>query len=146
MCQSNYLSKDNEIDRYISVVNMEKYKNLYPSELSGGMQQRTSIARAFAYDGDMILMDEPFKTLDLSLKLNIIKSFIELWRSKPVTTIFVTHDIHEALLLGNKIYIMSKIPSQVIGEFDIHKPIYSRSLSDSYLIDFEKKILNLIIE
>lgn len=79
----------------------------YPSELSGGMAQRVAIARAFAYPGKLLLMDEPFKGLDYSLKKRILDLFLRIYDNDRRTTVFVTHDIDEALLLADKIVVLS---------------------------------------
>lgn len=81
-------------------------KDNYPPSLSGGMAQRLSLARAFAYKSDILLMDEPFKGFDISLKKRIINVFSELYSADRKTTILVTHDIDEAILLGDKIIVL----------------------------------------
>ena len=80
----------------------------YPNELSGGQAQRVSIARAFLYPSNVILMDEPFASLDLKLKLSMAKTFVETQRKEGRTAIFVTHDIDEALMLSNRIIVLKK--------------------------------------
>ncbi|MFO7827539.1 MAG: ABC transporter ATP-binding protein [Bacteroidales bacterium] len=105
--------------RYSQLVELDKFNNFYPSKLSGGMKQRVAIARAFSYPSDIILMDEPLKALDLKLKLTLMKSFRRLWQTDKRTVIFVTHDIDEALLLGNDIYVFSKAPVEIKKKFVI---------------------------
>ncbi|MCT4596954.1 MAG: ABC transporter ATP-binding protein [Vallitalea sp.] len=97
-------------NKYLDIVKLSQYKEYYPKQLSGGMKQRVSIARAFAYKSEVLLMDEPFKGLDTSLKLDLIKSFIQLWEEDKRTVLFVTHDIEEALLLSDYIYIFKGRP------------------------------------
>ena len=93
---------------------------MYPSQLSGGMCQRVSIARAFAFPSEIMLMDEPFSSLDLALKKNIMERFLSLWKMKTRTVIFVTHDIDEALTLSDDIFIFSKSPVSVLSHnYDI---------------------------
>lgn len=101
------------IKKYISMVGMEDYLNFYPETLSGGMKQRVSIARAFAYGGKIMIMDEPFKALDLKNKLQLIKDFKKLCIDNEVTVIFVTHDIDEAIELGDYIYVLSEKPAYI---------------------------------
>lgn len=95
-----------EIREMLQLLKIEDKMYRYPRELSGGEAKRVSIARAFLYDGDVILMDEPFSSLDLSLKLDLIRYFSDLWAKKSKTVLFVTHDVDEALLLAHEIYIM----------------------------------------
>jgi NitT/TauT family transport system ATP-binding protein len=94
-------------NRYIDLVGLTDYKDYYPFEISGGMEQRVSIARAFAYPSEILIMDEPFKSLDFKLKNNLMNAFIDLWEIDKRTVIFVTHDIDEASYLGNKIFILN---------------------------------------
>jgi len=107
---------EKKIDDYLSLVNMKDYKNHYPNQLSGGMQRRVSIARAFCYPGDLLLMDEPFKGLDQELKLAIMNDFKRLWQEDKKTVIFVTHDKDEALHLGNHIVYLDGLPLEVTNE------------------------------
>lgn len=99
-------ASDEKIDEMLDKLKILDKKNTYPLKLSGGESKRVSIARAFLYDGEIILMDEAFSSLDLSLKLNLIDFFIGLWKQKPKTVLFVTHDVDEALLLGQEILIL----------------------------------------
>jgi NitT/TauT family transport system ATP-binding protein len=103
---------------FMSMVGLEKEEHLYPSQLSGGMKQRVSIARAFAYPGTLILMDEAFQNLDSYLKYNILNSFRKIWEMDRRTVIFVTHDIDEALFLGQKIVILGGAPLSTIRIID----------------------------
>ncbi len=97
---------ENITNKYISIVGLKNFKDYYPDKLSGGMKQRVSIARAFAYPSDILIMDEPFKSLDFKLKKSLIVSFVKLWEIDKRTVMFVTHDVEEAALLGNVIYIL----------------------------------------
>lgn len=101
------------IDRYLKIVNLERYKNYYPKNLSGGMRQRISLLRAFVYPSEILLMDEPFKSLDINNKEIAIEIFKELRKLKKKTCILVTHDIDEAIMLGDKIIILSNKPTKV---------------------------------
>jgi NitT/TauT family transport system ATP-binding protein len=100
--------------KFIHLVGLEKEEDLYPWQLSGGMKQRVSIARAFAYPGSLILMDEAFQSLDSVLKYNILDSFLRIWKEDGRTVIFVTHDIDEAIKLGQEIIFLKYNPLQII--------------------------------
>ena len=95
-------------DKIIDIVGLNNFKDYYPDKISGGMAQRVSIARAFAYPSQILLMDEPFKSLDIKLKEKLIGSFFYLWEMDKRTVIFVTHDIDEAAYLGDEIFILSE--------------------------------------
>ncbi len=101
------------IDRYLKLVNLEEYKYYYPKELSGGMRQRISILRAFAYPSNVLIMDEPFKSLDIKSKSIVIQFFKNLRTVENKTCILVTHDIDEAIELGDKIAIFTDKPTKV---------------------------------
>jgi NitT/TauT family transport system ATP-binding protein len=93
-------------DKLIDIVGLKSFKYYYPDKISGGMAQRVSIARAFAYPSEILLMDEPFKSLDIKLKKKLIDSFFYLWELDKRTVIFVTHDVDEAAYLGDEIFIL----------------------------------------
>lgn len=97
----------------LRMVGLEKEEKLYPSQLSGGMKQRVSIARAFAFPGTLILMDEAFQSLDNTLKYNILNSFQDIWKKDRRTVIFVTHDKDEALFLGQQIILLGDNPLRI---------------------------------
>jgi NitT/TauT family transport system ATP-binding protein len=105
------------VDEYISLVQLDKFSNYYPSALSGGMKQRVSLARAFSYKSDIILMDEPFKALDYKLKNNLIEEFVKLWEKDKRTVIFVTHDVDEALQIGHQMFLFSNPPVKILDQF-----------------------------
>lgn len=100
--------------KFIRLVGLEKEEMRYPSQLSGGMKQRISIARAFAFPGKVILMDEAFHSLDNALKYNILDSFLQIWKEDGRTVIFVTHDIGEATRLGQHIVFLNHNPLKII--------------------------------
>lgn len=105
------------------------------------MKQRVAIARAFAYPSDIILMDEPLKTLDFKLKQTLMKAFGKLWQLDKRTVLFVTHDVEEALTLGNDIYLFSKQPVTIKQKFTINTPIAERSIDSDELVQLKRNIL-----
>lgn len=92
---------------------LEGLEQSYPAQMSGGQQQRVSLARAFAIDSELLLLDEPFSALDAFTRETAQELFLENWQRHPVTAVFITHDIEEALLLGHKIVIMKGQPGKV---------------------------------
>ena len=105
--------KDEIVERNLSIVGLQDFSRFYPGQLSGGMKQRVAIARAFCYPSNLILMDEPLKTLDPKLKWGLMKTFLNLWREDQRSVIFVTHDVDEALVLGEEIFVFSRPPVKV---------------------------------
>lgn len=101
------------INNYLELVGLEEYKNYYPKDLSGGMKQRINILRAFIYSSKMLIMDEPFKSLDMYNKQIVMDFFKELMAAKNRTCIMVTHDMEEAFTLGDRIVILTDKPARV---------------------------------
>lgn len=110
-----YNAEETEIitNQYLDMVGLKDYAHYYPRQLSGGMKQRVAIARAFAYPADILLMDEPFKGLDLELKTVLIQSFLKLWSQDKRTVVFVTHDFDEAMSFAHYIYILEGRPLKI---------------------------------
>ncbi|UOQ44006.1 ABC transporter ATP-binding protein [Halobacillus salinarum] len=107
---------------YLAKVGLDKFANLYPKELSGGMKQRVSIARAFANDPEILLMDEPFAALDEQNKFILQEELLNIWSETKKTVLFITHSIDEALLLSDRILLMSAQPGKIVEEKSIDLP------------------------
>ena len=133
--------REKKAERFIRMVELVDFADFYPSKLSGGMRQRVNIARAFAFPSDIILMDEPLKGLDIKLKLNLIRTFSRIWQSDKRSVIFVTHDVDEALLLGNEIIVLSQAPVRIITKKKITTPLSGRSLDSDDLKELKQKLL-----
>lgn len=123
------------IDRYLKLMNLEKYKYYYPRELSGGMRQRISILRAFAYPSKILIMDEPFKSLDINNKQIVIELFKKLRTVQKKTCILITHDIDEALDLAEKIVILSDKPGKVKATIENRVILNEKDKKRIYLKD-----------
>jgi NitT/TauT family transport system ATP-binding protein len=115
---------------WLEKVGLAEYADSYPSELSGGMQQRVGLARALAVDPGTLLMDEPFGSLDAQTKHELQTHLLELWSTEQKTILFVTHDIDEAIYLADRILVLSAKPATVVGEttVDIDRPRWTRRL------------------
>ncbi len=107
---------------YLKKTGLEKFSTLYPKELSGGMKQRVSIARAFANDPEILLMDEPFAALDEQNKFILQEELLSIWSETGKTVLFITHSIDEALLLSDRILLMSSQPGRIIQEIKVDMP------------------------
>jgi NitT/TauT family transport system ATP-binding protein len=105
------------INTYLELVELREYSGFYPDSLSGGMKQRVSLARAFCYPSDVILMDEPFQSLDIKLRASLTERFLKLWEKEKRTTLFVTHHAEEALGIGKNVILLSQKPVEVSGQF-----------------------------
>lgn len=98
---------------FLDLMGLRSELSRYPHQLSGGMKQRVAIARAFAYPSSLILMDEAFQGLDLGLKQHILDRFKEIWQENRRTVVFVTHDVDEALMIGQEIMVLNGPPVSV---------------------------------
>jgi NitT/TauT family transport system ATP-binding protein len=103
----------------IDLVGLKGFENHFPWELSGGMQQRVAIARALAYEPKVLLMDEPFGSLDALTRLELEDALLGLWAALKTTIVFITHDIEEAIYLSDRIWVLSRRPSEIIEELPI---------------------------
>ncbi|MCC7040390.1 MAG: ABC transporter ATP-binding protein [Burkholderiales bacterium] len=106
----------------IALVHLSGFEEKYPSELSGGMQQRVSIARALAIDPRILLMDEPLGALDEMTRHTMQEELLQIWASKKKTVVFVTHSVSEAILLSDRIVIMGARPGRIVREYRIDIP------------------------
>jgi NitT/TauT family transport system ATP-binding protein len=114
--------KVQQAESAIKAVGLTKFANHYPWQLSGGMQQRVSIARALAFDPHLLLMDEPFGALDEIVRDKLNQQLLELWDRTGKTVVFVTHSIPEAVFLSTKIIVMSPRPGRIIDVIDTNLP------------------------
>lgn len=109
-------------DDLLGVVGLGAFADTYPQALSGGMQQRTAIARVLANDPGVMLMDEPFAALDAQTRFMMQTYLLDIWTRIPKTILFITHDIDEALLLADRIALMSAAPGTVLANLDVDLP------------------------
>ncbi|MDR3186130.1 MAG: ABC transporter ATP-binding protein [Christensenellaceae bacterium] len=131
------------MNTFLELVGLDSAKNLYPREMSGGMKQRLVIARAFVYPSDILLLDEPFKALDVNLRCELIKLFLKLWTNDKRTTIFVTHDITEAMAVADNIYVFGNKPLSTLKQTTIEAP--RNKMIDAHTIyDNADKMLKLL--
>jgi NitT/TauT family transport system ATP-binding protein len=132
--------RDEVVRRCIGLVGLSRHENKYPDELSGGMKQRVQIARSIANDSEILIMDEPFGALDAQTRRLMQKEVIGIWRETGKTVLFVTHDIQEAVFLGQKVSIMSRAPNATIIEtIEIGAP-YPRKIGDTQVSAFIQHI------
>ena len=123
-------------DKYIKLVQLEDFANAHPKELSGGMKQRVAIARAYAVNPAILLLDEPFGALDAQTRTQLQSELLDTWQKERKTCMFITHDIEEAIILAERIVIMSARPGRIkeIVNVDIPYPRDQKTkMSDEFL-------------
>jgi len=110
------------VERVLSLVGLQDFRRSYPRQLSGGMQMRTSIARALVTEPSLLLMDEPFCALDEITRERLDRELADLWSRERLTILFVTHSIYEAAFLSTRVLVMSSRPGRIFGEVSINTP------------------------
>lgn len=130
--------------KYIKAVGLEGFENSYPKELSGGMKQRVAIARAYAANPEVLLMDEPFGALDAQTRVQLQTELLNTWEKEKKTCFFITHDVDEAIILAQRVIIMSARPGRIkkIVDIDIPYPRTQETKSDSHFLELKAEIWN----
>jgi len=108
--------------RFVEMVGLSRFAGAYPHQLSGGMKQRVAIARVLANDAELVLMDEPFGALDAMTRENLQQELLDIWARTRLTVIFVTHAIEEAILLADRVVVMSAGPGRIVADERISLP------------------------
>jgi ABC-type nitrate/sulfonate/bicarbonate transport system ATPase subunit len=121
-----------KVDEIIEIVGLRGYEGYFPHQISGGMKQRVAIARAFAIDADLILMDEPFVSLDQPTRERMQREVLHTWEHRRRTVVFVTHNLEEAVFLGDRVIVLSAKPARLIANVDVSLPRPRNPLSPEF--------------
>ena len=134
--------------RYLARVGLRGFEKVYPKELSGGMMQRVAIARALANDPAVLLMDEPFGALDAKTRALMGEMLVRLWEGAAKTVLFVTHDIEEALFLGDRVFVMTARPGRIREEIRVPlpRPRTVDMLTSDTFVALKRRVMDLIRE
>jgi NitT/TauT family transport system ATP-binding protein len=130
------------IERVLSAVGLTEFRDFYPRQLSGGMQQRASIARAFCIDPDILLMDEPFSALDELTARKLRQSLLGLWEKFRTTIVFVSHNAFESTFLADRILVMGQ--GKITHEIDLRDAPRPRSYDDTGLFETSKRVIRTL--
>ena len=138
-------TRQREAQRLLDLVQLPTMAERLPRQLSGGQQQRVALARALAIKPSILLLDEPFAALDAQTKLEMQEELVAIWQKRRCTIVFVTHSVDEALVLGNKIVVMTRRPGRIreAVNFDLPRP---RDITSPEFNDAKRHILSLIRE
>ena len=133
-------------DQYINLIGLSGFQNHYPHELSGGMQQRVAIARVLVNQPEILLMDEPFGKLDAQTRATTQILLLNVWEKIRPTILFITHDIDEAIFLGDRILVMSRRPGKIMKEFKVtlNRPRDYEIIATLAYLEIKREILNLL--
>lgn len=110
---------DDRVKLWLSKLGLASFADHYPSQLSGGMRQRVAIARAMVVESEILLMDEPFAALDAQLRRVLQEELLNLWQDMRRTVLFITHNLDEAILLGDRVVVMSGRPGRIIADYEV---------------------------
>ena len=134
------------VDHYLAEVNLLGFADNFPKQLSGGMMQRVAIARALANDPQILLMDEPFGALDSQTRHQMQRLLLRVWEHSKKTVVFVTHDIDEAILLGDRVFVMGAKPGRIRKVLDIplERPRHLGVEMEPEFIALKREILDLL--
>ena len=131
--------------RVLAMVGLGSYASLYPHQLSGGMQQRTAIARAFAIDPDVLLMDEPFSGLDEFTARDLRQQLLDIWGQTHKTIVFVTHNSFEATFLADRILLITRRPARVFAEIPVALP-RPRDYDDPRVFEVNRAVVTTFLQ
>ena len=134
--------------KYIKAVGLEGFEHAYPKELSGGMKQRVAIARGYAVNPQVLLMDEPFGALDAQTRVQLQSELLNTWEHEKKTCFFITHDVDEAIILAQRVIIMSARPGRIkkIVDIDIPYPRTQATKTDPRFLELKTEIWNEVYQ
>ena len=134
--------------KYIESVGLKGFEDAYPKELSGGMKQRVAIARAYAATPEVLLLDEPFGALDAQTRVQLQTELLNTWEQEKKTCFFITHDVDEAIILAQRVIIMSARPGRIkrIVNIDIPYPRTQETKSDPHFLELKAEIWNQVYQ
>lgn len=138
--------RDHAADAILKLVGLSRFETFYPAQLSGGMQQRVEIARVLINQPRVLLMDEPFSALDAQTRGMMQEVLLDIWSKIPTTTVFVTHDIDEALFLADRIVVMSARPGRVIEDIVLPfaRPRGQDLVTESEFVRLKRHVMQLL--
>lgn len=143
--KARHIYKENKelVNEYIRLVGLEGFEKSYPHQLSGGMQQRASLARALVGHPSVLLLDEPLGALDAFTRMKLQDEILDIWEKNNMTMIMVTHDVDEAIYMSDQVVVMSARPSKVEEVIDINLPRPRARAQDTFQ-EYRTRILNVL--
>lgn len=139
--QSRLKGNKDKVERMIKVIGLEKFRNDYPGQLSGGMAQRVALVRSLINEPDILLLDEPLGALDAFTRMNMQDEILKIWQEKEQLAIMVTHDVDEAIYMGTRVIVLDANPGRVVADIQIKEP-FPRDRSSDTFVQYRNEILN----
>ncbi|MCB1397997.1 MAG: ABC transporter ATP-binding protein [Rhodobacteraceae bacterium] len=133
-------------DGFLATVGLSRFTRAYPGELSGGMRQRAALARTLAMEPSVLLMDEPFGALDAQTREVMQEDLLALWQDRGLTVLFITHDIAEAIFLGDRVIVMGAGPGRIVEDcrIDLDRPRTANSRNDQHILEYRSRMWDLL--
>jgi len=141
--QGKLKGNEDKVERMIRVIGLEKFKDDYPGQLSGGMAQRVALVRSLINEPDILLLDEPLGALDAFTRMNMQDEILKIWRERKQLAIMVTHDVDEAIYMGTRVIVMDANPGRVLTDITINDE-YPRDRSSASFVAYRNEILNAL--
>lgn len=138
---NKYKGNEDKVEYMLETIGLEKFRNDYPAQLSGGMAQRVALVRSLINEPDILLLDEPLGALDAFTRMNMQDEILKIWREKKQLAIMVTHDVDEAIYMGTRCIVMDAHPGRVLADIKIDES-YPRDRSSASFVEYRNDILN----
>lgn len=139
--QGRLKGNKDKVERMIKVIGLEKFRNDYPGQLSGGMAQKVALVRSLINEPDILLLDEPLGALDAFTRMNMQDEILKIWQEKEQLAIMVTHDVDEAIYMGTRVIVLDANPGRVVADIQIKEP-FPRDRSSDTFVQYRNEILN----
>jgi len=139
--QDKLKGNEAKVERMIKVIGLEKFKDDYPAQLSGGMAQRVALARSLINEPEILLLDEPLGALDAFTRMNMQDEILSIWAQRKQLALMVTHDVDEAIYMGTRVLVMDAQPGRIIADIKIDEP-FPRDRSSAKIVEYRNEILN----
>lgn len=141
--QGKLKGNEERVERMIKAIGLEKFKNDYPGQLSGGMAQRVALGRSLINEPGILLLDEPLGALDSFTRMNMQDEILNVWRENKQLVVMVTHDVDEAIYMGTKVVVLDPNPGRIKAEIPINLE-YPRNRSSSLFVEYRNQILDML--
>ena len=139
--QGKLKGNEDKVQRMIDVIGLQKFKDDYPGQLSGGMAQRVALVRTLINEPEILLLDEPLGALDAFTRMRMQDEILTIWREKQQLALMVTHDVDEAIYMGTRVLVMDANPGRIVADIKIDEP-FPRDRSSDEFIKYRVDILN----
>lgn len=141
--QDKLKGNEEKVERMIKVIGLEKFKDDYPAQLSGGMAQRVALARSLINEPEILLLDEPLGALDAFTRMNMQDEILSIWAQRKQLALMVTHDVDEAIYMGTRVLVMDAQPGRIIADIKIDES-FPRDRSSAKFVEYRNDILRIL--